>query len=337
MLPENKVTTDLGPDGKIFSFAKQQGWIPEGATIFDFWKKEAAAKKSPTADSVGYGAGTPDDYKQFSRENIALSVIPAQLKNSENELKRLLTGIRSGLNSGKNPYEIADNLMGYMVESPSAFSEGMRKYISIADLTPTQIGEMGRLINAGQNDKAISIIENSVYEKARQQQGEKFVSEADVTYVKQKADEIEKLLGEGWANEVGAFTGSFSNFLSRKFGIGQSTQIKAKITNIAADLANRRGGSAITEEEWDRLIGPNVPALNDNATTFKEKLRELVDDPLARLNSERVSFSLPELDTKTLLNRNLRIPAYSSLSAFDPMGINDVSTKNLDNDPLNLN
>lgn len=336
IIPENKTERDMGVDGRMFEFAKENGWLPEGATIFDYWKMETQAKTNPKAEKVGMGAGTPEDYKQFSRENIVLSVIPTQLKNSEAEMTRLLGGIRSGLNAGKTPYEIADNLMGYMIESPSAFSEGLRKYISIADLESGQISELGRLVNAGQHEKAISVIENAIYNKIQEQQKDRFVSEADVIYVKNKADEINQLLGQGWANEVGAFTGTFNTWLTKKFGYGQGSKIQAKVTNLVAELANKRGGSAITEEEWDRLIGPNIPAMNDNANTFKMKLQELVDDPLSRLNAERTAFSLPELDVRQLMNRSLRIPSYSSLTAFDPAGLNEGESDINPNDPVGL-
>jgi hypothetical protein len=333
LIPKTKEPANLGADYNTFEMAKKQGWISSDATIFDYWRKETAAKKSPAADSVGYGAGSGSDFEQFSKEQIAMSVIPPTLRNSNVELERFLKGIRAGLSEGRTPYEIADNLTGYMINEKSEFSEGMRKYMSLADLNATQIPELARLINSGQDDKAIALIENQVYAKIQNQQGDKYVSESDVIYVKNKADEITELLGEGWANEVGAFTGTFGSFLSRKFGFGQAVQIKSKITSLTADLVNKRAGSALTDSEWDRLVAPNIPSVNDNARTFKTKLQELVDDPLTRLNSERSQYELPVLNVEQVLDRKLRVPGYSSSAFKDPMNLGNITNTA---DPLNL-
>lgn len=333
LLPKQKDKSALGADYGVFEMAKEQGWISKDASIFDFWAKEALAKKSPTADGVGSGVGTPDDFNQFSREQVAFSVLPTALKNSDAEAKRLLSGIRLGLSEGKTPYEIADNLMGYRVENKTAFSEGMRKYISLADLQPAQISELARLINAGDNEKAISVVENAIYKKIETQQGDKYVSEADVQYVSSKVDEITQLLGEGWADDVGAFTGTFSSWLSKKFGWTDAAKIKAKVTNIAAELVSGRAGSALTEEEWKRLVEPNIPAMSDSGKTFRMKLTELVDDPLTRLNSERTQFELPRINKNELVNRSARVPAYSSSSFGDTTQYKKVVDSYIDSNP----
>lgn len=317
-LAPTKDVQDLGTDGNMLKFAKDQGWLPKDATIFDYWKKEAAAKKSPAADKVGNGTGTPQDFAQFSKESIAMSMVPVALRNSDSEKTYLLSGIRQGLKEGKSPYEIADTLMGYMITDKSAFSEGMRKYVSLASGDDKNMApELARLINGGQYDLAISKIENVIYDKIQKQNPDTFVSEADATYVASKVNSIKKLLGSGWNDEVGAFTGSFSSWLSKKFGYGDANKIKAQLTSLTADLISKRAGSTLTKEEWDRLVAGSVPSFNESPKTWVTKLNELKSNPLTRLNSQRSSFELPTISEKELFDRKLRVPAYSSQSAID--------------------
>ena len=334
-LAPSKDVSDLNADGKMLKFSIEQGWMKEGSTIFDYWKQEALSKKSPAAEKVGNGTGTSMDFAQFSKESVAISMVPATLRNSDAEKEYLFSGIRQGLKEGKSPYEIADTLMGYMITDKSAFSEGMRRYISLASGESKNMApEIARLINSGQYDLAISKIENEIYTKIKDQNPDTFVSEADTIYVSSTVNDINKLLGEGWSDEVGAFTGTFDSWLSKKFGWGQAKTIKAKLTNLTADLINKRAGSALTETEWERLVAGSVPAFNESPKTWKAKLKELKGNSLTRLNSQRSSFELPTINEKELFNRKLRIPAYSSQNALnnasDPHGLLD------NNDPAGL-
>ena len=158
-----------------------------------------------------------------------------------------------------------------------------------------------------------------------------FIPENDIGYVGNKVNEIDKLLGQGWSNEVGAFTGSFSGWISKKFGIGQAAKIKAKITSLTADMVNKRAGSALTEEEWKRLISANVPSLSDSGKTVKDKLQELIDDNLLKHNSLRELVSLPRLSWEQIKTPELRVPLYLSRSALeldDFLGSFDADVKN---------
>jgi len=333
ILPEQKDEKNLGTDYYLTEALKKQGILPSSASVFDLWKKEEEIKNSSNAKKVGLGGGTGNDYAQFSKENVALSVIPTQLKNSENEINRLLTGIRAGFNEGKTPYEVADNLMGYMISEKTPFTDGMRKYISLADLPGNKISELARLINAKQNDKAIALVENEIYKKIQQQQGDKFVSEADVSYVAEKVKEIQDLLGDGWTDSIGPFEGTFNQALFR-FRTRDYQKIKTKINSITADLVNKRAGSALTDTEWNRLVADNIPLMTDKLGIFNDKLKELKGDPLTRLNTERSSFELPVINEEQLFNRNLRIPSYSSEEFKDPIDI--LEKNNLKNNPLGI-
>lgn len=333
-LAPNKTVSDLGIDGNMMKLAKEQGWLPKDATIFDYWKKEAESKKSPAAEKVGMGVGGMSDFQAFSKESIAMSALPPTLRNSDAEKAYYLGGIRAGLKEGKTPYEIADTLMGYNITDKSSFSEGLRKYISIAGGADKNVApELARLINGGEYEKAISIVENEVYTKIQKQNPDSFVSESDATYVASKVNEIKTLLGEDWTDSIGPFEGTFNAALMR-FRTRDYQKIKTKINTITSELVNKRAGSNISESEWKRMVVDAIPQMNDKAGIFNDKLNELKGAPLTRLNSERSSFELPTISEKELFDRKLRIPAYSSHVALDiagdPLGVTTT------NDPMGL-
>ncbi len=319
-----KNTKDLGADAQMYEWAKQNGWIDKNATIFDYWKQEDEAKNPKTGTRIGTGNGQPGDIGDFM---FFLSALPTQLKNSDNEKEFLRTYFDDAKTRGLTPFKMIDEVTGYRVEATSAFSEGMRQYALAQDLDSTQIAKVARLINAGQHDQAIQFIENVAYGNMQEQYKDTFVGEGDVIYINDKVDEINKLLGKGWNDEVGAFTGNFNKWLSKKFGWGQATSIKAKITSLTASIINKRAGSALTETEWEKLVSANVPDMNESPVTWKNKMDELTSDAMQRLNSERKAFELPTIDKASLYNRNLRIPAYSSVESFDPTGSKDLRSE----------
>lgn len=327
-------SVDLGSDGNMFKFALKQGWLPEGSTIFDYWKSEAMAKKSPSSEKVGMGAGGDVGFDQFAKESIAFSVLPPTLRNSDAEKAYYLQGIRSGLSQGKTPYEIADVLMGYNITEPSAFSEGLRRYLSIAGTDKNVAPEIARLVNAKQYDKAISIIENAVYVKAKTNLGEKFISESEVEFLFTKANEIQKTLDSyGFFDAIGPFSGTLNDAFG-KLGRKKGAELKAKITYLTQEIQKRQAGSAMTESEWARILEPIVPQLTDKRGIFEMKIKEGKNTPLQKLNAERSQYELPTINEAELFDRKLRIPYYSSQIAFDPLDVGGDGTNN--NNPLGI-
>lgn len=258
---------------------------------------------------------------------------------SDLETKKVENFVTQGTTAGKNEYQIIDDVLGYKVTRNQTLADSLRNTLLASSGPEGLAGQdmmgLARLINSNQDLAAVQKVENTKMLEAQDLVGrENFVNESDVTYVKQKADEIVKLLGEGWTDEVGAFTGTFDTWLSRKFGIGQAGKIKAKITSLTADLVNKRAGSALTDTEWKRLIEPNVPQMNDAGTMIKDKLNELVDNPLAKLNAERKMVFLPELGRAQIDNPASKIKLYTGNTDEDPLGV--TVGKNVAGDPLNL-
>ena len=140
--------------------------------------------------------GTGNEYEQFINEQIALSVIPTQLKNSEAELNRMLSGIQKGLTAGQTPYEVADQLIGFKIDNPDQFSTKMRELFSMSDLNGEQIKDVARLINSGNKIGAMTKIENSIMNAAKKSDPDGYIGEPSAKLAVQRATELDNLLSE---------------------------------------------------------------------------------------------------------------------------------------------
>lgn len=281
------------------------------------------------AGSGGGGDGSDQSFNAFTDEQIALSAIPVQLRNTEAESKRYLDGIRKGLEQGLTPYEIADNLTGYRIDKPDEFSDSFRKYLSLLDNT-AQIQDMARLINGGNKEAAITKLENQILAKQKQADPDGYIGESTTAYYAKKADEINQLLDSGgFFDSVGPFQGSFEQALG-KFKGKDAQQIRTKVTSLVSELRNHLAGTSVTDSERD-FLEPLIPSLSDKLSNFKVKVGELETNPLTKYNSVRTVAGLPELDKASLLNKSKRIGAYAA-------GANGMESQSggSDEDPLGL-
>lgn len=242
-----------------------------------------------------------------------------------------------GAKEGLDVYQIVDRVFGFKIAEGAnePLAEGLRTLVLNIDgqkgMSDYDFEGLARLINNGKDMEAVRKIENQAMLKVRDLVGNtNLVVEADVTYINNKVKDITTLLGEGWANEVGAFTGTFGYWLSRKFGTGQAVSIKAKITSISADMVNKRAGANVTESEWERLVEPNVPNMNESADAWVAKMDELVSDVLERYNAERAMIQMPRLDINNIEIPETRVSLYEIKE--DPNPLDLVG----DNNPLGI-
>ena len=314
-LPEGKSDKDLPSDAKLFEWMKKTGQLEEGATIFDMWKAEQTAKSSK---GVGQGNGGGGDISDLM---FVMSALPARLKDSDAEKELIREYFADAKNRGLTPFKMIDELIGYRVDNPSPFSEGMRQFALGQNLDQMQTASLGRLINSGNFAQAIQLVENEAYKNARVQLGENFLSEAEVTFLTEKSNEIQKTLDDyGFFDAIGPFSGTLNDALGR-LGRKKGAELKAKITFLTQEIQKRQAGSALTESEWQRILVPIVPLLTDKRGIFETKIKEGKNSALQRLNSERIQFQLPSIGEKELLNRYLRIPAYYSRESHDPLQV----------------
>lgn len=318
-----------------FQYFKKSGGLPEFITKlpteaqqFSAYAQMAKGTKGSSVTGlpgsggeglyVGKGAKTSTDEQVIRMRLFAkLSTILNKGALSDTDRATINENISSLRTAGLSEQEIMSRLAGFPddVKSPynGAFIDAIAVNTETNESQQVAMAKTGQLLAAGNNLAAMNYVENTAMLNAQKQVGkDQYVSLSDVEYVHSKVGQIEKLLGEGWSDEVGAFTGSFSSWLSKKFGWGQAIQIQSKINSLTAELINKRAGSSITEAEWDRLIAGSVPAMNDSAKAFKNKMDELIQNPLDRLNSERMLVALPELPRSAVGNAQKRLDLYSS-------------------------
>jgi len=200
--------------------------------------------------------------------------------------------------------------MGYKIEAPDDFSNGIRKYFAQAGLERDQISEVARLINQGARDKAIVVLENAAYKNAKQNLGDDYISESTVSYSNAKGREVEMELARlGSELPVGVVKGTMEGWLGRFKG-EEATRINAKVKSLVAEMRNRLSGSAVTPSE-EKFLESLIPKLSDSPANFVQKINELRTNPLTKLNRERAQYGLPEIDRHQLFNRAARVRLYS--------------------------
>ena len=331
---------DLKTDYGLFSYFKQNNLLPSGISSLSendqyfAWlnaQKLAASGKLGAAAGVYGGTGggktlTPGIgaknaiEEQIIRDRMFIQFQPLFNKGvlSESDRKIIEEKIANYRNNGMSEGEILSIFAGFPSDVKTPYNKKLVEIITAT--TPTTdahrelINKAGILLKSGQAAQAIRIVENQAIQRALEQKvinSDSFVTEDDVIYVKDKVDSIDKLLGEGWNNEVGAFSGTFSSWLSKKFGWGQAAKIRAKLGSLTSDMINKRAGSALTDTEWERLIQPNIPQFNESAKTWATKLQELTDNSLERYNAGRSVAALPSITINQLKPEN-RTGLYAS-------------------------
>lgn len=268
--------------------------------------------------SVGVGAANSTEESIIRTRLFAkLATILNKGTLSDADREIIESRISEFRDAGMSEQEIMSQLAGFPADVNTPYNASFITLASANTDTNAEqqelMGKLGILMANGDYTTAMDTIERKAMEKAYEQAGDKdqFVSIDDVVYTKKKVDDIAKLLGTGWSNEVGAFSGSMSLFLSRKFGIGQASTMRAKLGSLTASMINKRAGSAITEEEWKRLVEPNIPSMGDSAATWGIKMNELVDNVVLRLNSERSTVSLPQITTEQAIDKEKRLELYA--------------------------
>lgn len=250
-----------------------------------------------------------DKFDTFTQEQIALSVMPVQTRNSEVELKRALEGIRSGLKQGLTPYEIADNLMGYKVNEKNDFTNNIRNYISQSEkLDQTAPAEFARMINSGNYSGVVTKLENSVLKGT---EGKK--KETLAIYTNNYGDKVSKLIQDN-IDKLGIIKGNWNDKVRKKVVKTEEFQkLSSSLAALVSDWRHEMIGSAATENEL-KMIEDLIPKVTDNPWNAMEKIKELQYMTLTSANSIRESENLPSLTKDTLIDRNKRVGLYGGTS-----------------------
>jgi len=252
-----------------------------------------------------------DVFDQFSQEQIALSVMPVQVRNSEKELERALEGINAGLAQGLTPYEIADNLMGYKVDKPDTFSDTIRGFISqVEGLGGNSPAEFARMINSGNYTGVVNKIETAVLKGTKGKE-----KEAIATYSKQYGDRAYDLINNN-LKKLGIVAGNWNDKVKKKFvKTEEFQQLSSSLAGLVSEWRHEMIGSAATDNEL-KMIEDLIPKVTDNPFNALEKIRELQYMNLTSANSIRQSYNLPALNEQSLLNKEERAKLYGATSAL---------------------
>ncbi len=273
-------------------------------------KQQIESRKASASGGSGTGDTGFGTYEQFTDESLALSAIPIQLRNTEAEKAYYMKGVKLGLAKGKNPYQIADDLMGFQIDKPDDFSKGIRQFLSIVNLDKGQIQDVARLINSGNKAGAISLIENKAMSDQKKADPDSYVGESTARYYADKVAEIKKQIEDnGLMDAIGPLEGTAES-ISGRFKSGEAAKVMAKVTSLVAEMRNHLSGTAVTDSE-KKFLEPLVASLYDKKGIFITKLDEIKDNSLSRLNQVRKVAQLPELYEDQLLDRNKRVQVYS--------------------------
>jgi len=293
---------------------------------YDSKNPNAGLKKVGQVATASSQFGTSQSgFEQFSQEQIALSVMPTQLRNSNAEREFLLKGIRAGLAQGLTPYQIADNLMGYKIDEDKKgeFSDNIRQLMAMdSNSTAQDASNYARLINSGNKEAVITKLEKSILKGTEGKEKEslsiytkKFGDKA-ITEINNQLDKLGIVAGN-WEKQKKKFT--------------KSTEFQTLTSDLAGLTAEWRKslvGTAVTESEL-KFINELIASVADNPYNAIAKIESLQNTNLYNANSVRSAYNLPVLNYDTLIDTKKRVGLYGAESSTESGGGSQE-------DPLNI-
>ena len=270
----------------------------------------------------GTTVGETDSFDKFSQEQIALSAIPVQLRNTQKELDRFLTGIKQGMAQGLTPYQIADNLTGYKINQPDNFSNTIRTLMSQSpSINSSDPGDFARLINAGDRAGAVKKIETAMTKDIKDYKER----ETTARYTYEMAPKIYKEI-TNIENKFGIVAGNWEKQKKKVVASQEFQKVSSELASYIQEWRRNMIGTQATQVELD-MIKELLPAVTDNPTNLKEKIKSFAEMQLNILNSNRGTVNLPKvnvndsdnLNTTSLFDYNTRVNLYENND--DPLGI----------------
>lgn len=310
---------DLGIDG-LKKLAKDWNTTPMAVYNRIASKRSeldnAVIEKAGAMKKAGMGEDTSSgDFGYFSKESVAMSAIPTQLRNSDAEREYYQNGIKQGLEAGMDPYDIADVLMGFNVNKKDEFTSSVRQLIGQSELAPAKIADVARNINSGNMGNALSIVENSIMARAKKET-DSFVSESMTKTAIQRSSELQNKINGLDKSPIGVTKGTMENWLGKLRG-KDASKIKADIVRQVAQMRKEFSGSAVTPSE-EKFLAPIIPDLGDKPDVFMYKLQALGSEPLRQLNNIRQQYGMILLDDQSLNDKNIRVQDYYEMGFSAP-------------------
>lgn len=257
-----------------------------------------------------------DELPIYYRQRI-YNLVPTKMKDSDFQLKQLYKDIVKLYNMKFSADEAA--LAWYGID-PSKDKTGILKetlYTARAswkDLGEKFYADLGTFAEAGDSEKLVELIENTVLTEKQQQDEDDAVALIDKIHEledlldskewKEFMEQVEKdVEDEDWADDVTWFVkGNIASLENRYVRTNSKyAKIAAKIAGIYADIRKKYLGSQITETEL-KANSDLYPSMTDYLPTIRIKLDIEKENVLDDVNSVRKRYRLPLLDEDTLTN-----------------------------------
>jgi len=198
--------------------------------------------------------------------------------------------------TGKGKKEFAEKLIQSII---AGTDEGLARF---------DMAGLARLINAGNYEGAITMVEDKVLKYAKTVDSEGFFGEAAASTTLKLADNLRTYLNKLTKSPVGVVKGTMQDWMGR-FKSGEAAAVKAKITAMVADWRKNYAGVTLTPAELE-FLNSIAPNLYDRPDNFMKKLEALEEQVITKYNATRGMAGLPELDKGSVLSKKQRVQVY---------------------------
>lgn len=245
--------------------------------------------------------------------NAVLRQLPTKLKDSEQEKKDRQREALFDFRRGRGIQDVIDEMNGFVIENKTNQPIG-NVFRLFATGTDLGLGQLSAAINRGDEQKAMTIVENANLEKVNA-----FFAPTDTarTTVKQ-AETVLKLLDRVPSEKLGAFDALEFKF-DRIANLTDEEDIKLQQLETALQILNAPirveiVGTAATEAEMNKITAFQA-AISSQPDIIETQVSELRDSVLRFHNQARSQRGLPEVNTTQLTNNSERIKIYEDIAA----------------------
>lgn len=244
---------------------------------------------------------TPISYRQR-----IYNLVPTSLKNSDTELKNLYATAKTLYQKWYTADEAA--LTFYWLDIKKDKTWLMNNLLWIArsswsDLPDSFYWNLWQYLESWNAEQAIKLVENTVLWKEWAALEKNWISlVSKIKNVQEKLEEAKKY--------VWPINWTFTQYINKLKSNKKYQSLATAITNAYADVQKELMWSNLTEWEKSRYA-PMFPEMSDKYDNIATKLQATIDNVLANVNWTRQYYSLPGLDTKTLLSNKERIWLYN--------------------------
>lgn len=261
----------------------------------------------------GNSWATTDYWIPISYDRSIKAMIPTQLMNSEMELNKLESNIKSLYQQWYSAEDAVLTYMWFNVKNDSDKQMAMNlvnsvRSLSNEDSVQSAISYISQRINAGDYSSAIAKVENLVREEARQNEWDWYFAESTAKSIVSKVNELQDLLQKNWYS-VWVVKWTFQKWLKNLKSSDQA-RTQTLVSYLTDPQVLKNAWTNLSAGEMDR-IRSRVPQLNDKPETFMNKLNDMKNNSLTDLNSWRTTYWLPALDENSLVDNKAKVNLYT--------------------------